>query len=100
MHQTHKNTNFIKETLLQLKSHIDHHILILEDVNNTLSPILIRQKLTREMIKLADTIGQMDLAVTRTQESIPSSQDFMTLSPKLTTYRDPEQVSTDTGQLK
>jgi hypothetical protein len=55
-----RTTKFIKETLLWLKSHIVlHTLMMLEDVNNTLSPIVTRQKLNREMIKLAETIGQI-----------------------------------------
>lgn len=81
-----RTTKFLKETLLQLKSHIDPHTSILGDVNNTLSLVVIRQKENREIIKLTDTIGQMDLTVTKNQENTPSSQHFMKLSPKLTTY--------------
>ena len=73
--------------------------MILGDVNNALSPTVISQKLNREIIKLADTEGQMDLAVTQTQENISSSQNSITLSPKLTTYWNTEPVSADTGKL-
>lgn len=45
---------FINEKLLQLKSHIDPHTLIVEDFSTPLSPIdkSSRQNLNREMLEL------------------------------------------------
>jgi exonuclease III len=54
---------FVKEVLLQLKSHIDPHTLIVGDFNTPLSLIgrLLRQKLNREMPELIGITNQMNL---------------------------------------
>lgn len=60
------NTNtpmFIKDTLLQLKSHFDPHILISGIFSTSPSPIdkSLRQKLNRQILELTDIINQMYL---------------------------------------
>jgi hypothetical protein len=52
-----RTSNFIKETPLQLKSHIDLHTLIVTDFKTPLFPTdrSSRQKLNREILKL--TVG-------------------------------------------
>jgi hypothetical protein len=54
---------FIKETLLEFKSHMESHALIVEDSNTSLLPMdrSLRQKLSREIMKLRDVMNQMDL---------------------------------------
>jgi hypothetical protein len=49
----------VKETLLQLKSHISPHRLIVRDFNTSLSPLdrSSRQKLNREMLELTNTLN-------------------------------------------
>lgn len=56
---------FIKETLIQFKSHIHPHLLIVDDFKNPLSPVdrPSRKKLNREMLELTDVINQIDLTV-------------------------------------
>ena len=51
MHQTHA-TMFIIETLLKLKSQVNHHTLLVGDFNTPLSPMdrSSSQKLNRELI--------------------------------------------------
>jgi exonuclease III len=55
--------NFIKHTLNDLKSLINHNTVIVGDYNNFLSSIdrLSRQKINKEILELNDTIDQMDL---------------------------------------
>jgi hypothetical protein len=54
---------FVKETLLKPKSHIEPHILIVEDFNTPLSLTyrILRQKVNRKIMKLTDIMNQMDL---------------------------------------
>lgn len=53
---------FTKETLLQFKSHIHPHSLIVDDFKNSLSPVdrSSGQQLNREMLELTDVINQID----------------------------------------
>ena len=55
---------FVKEVLLQLKSHIDPYRVIVNNFSTPLLPINkpSRQKLNREMLELSDIVSQMDLA--------------------------------------
>ena len=72
-------STYVKETLLKLKSHIKPCTLIVGDFNTSLLPMdrSTRQKLNRELRKLADVTNQMDLASiehsTQTQKNISSS---------------------------
>ena len=99
-----RTTKFIKETLLWLKSHIVlHTLMMLEDVNNTLSPIVTRQKLNREVLELADITNQMDLTCLQNISHKHERIYILLLikpSPKLTTYMGTKQVSTYTRKLK
>jgi hypothetical protein len=57
--------NFIKQTLLDLKSQTDHNTMIVREFSTPLSPILVssrpKKKFNKEMSKCSDTIDQMDL---------------------------------------
>jgi exonuclease III len=79
----------VKETLLKLKSHIEHHTLILKDFNAPFSPMdrLSRQNLNREIMKLIDTMNQMDLIdIYRTFH--PNTKEYTFLSaPHGTFYK-------------
>jgi hypothetical protein len=55
--------NFIKQTLLDIKIHIDPNTIIVDGLTTTLSSIdrLCRKKTKRESSELNDTTDQMDL---------------------------------------
>jgi hypothetical protein len=55
--------NFIKHTLLDLKTQIDHNKVVAGDFNTCLSPVdrSSRQKLNKETLELNDTIDLIDL---------------------------------------
>jgi hypothetical protein len=84
-------STFVKETLPNLKSYIKLHTIIVEDFNTPVSPIewSLKQKLKREIMKLADVMNQKVLSdVYRTFHpntiiSIPYSQQYMEPSLKL-----------------
>jgi exonuclease III len=52
-----------KEILLKLKSHIEPHTLIVGDLNTPLSSMnrASKHKINREIVKLTDTLKQMDI---------------------------------------
>lgn len=54
---------FVKETTLQVTSHVDVHMLIIESHKTPLPTmnLLSRQKLNRDILNLADVINQKDL---------------------------------------
>lgn len=88
----------IKETLPQLRSHIEPHTLIVGDFSTQRLPIdsSSTQKLNKDMLKLTDVINQTDLTdICRTFDpniNISSFQHLMQNSPKLTTYLNTKQV--------
>jgi exonuclease III len=53
--------NFIKHTLLNLKTLTDSNTVVVGDFNTPLSPIKSRQKITKESLELNDTIDPMNL---------------------------------------
>lgn len=95
MYIKQRGTKFLNKALLQLKSHIDPHILIVGYFNTTLlaKDRLSRQKLIREMLETTDVINQRELTdIYRTL--YPTTKEYTfplhltELFPKLTTCTD------------
>jgi hypothetical protein len=80
---------FAKETLLKLKSHIELHILRVEDFNTQLSPIdrSSRKKLSREMRKLTDIMNEMDPINISLKLNILSSHHLINPSSMLAIFQ-------------
>jgi prefoldin subunit 5 len=54
--------NFIKHTLKDFKAHLESNTVVVGDFNTSLSPIDRSSKqINKEILKLNDTINQMDL---------------------------------------
>lgn len=94
-----KTPKFSKETLLQLKSHIAPHTLIMVYYNTRLSPVArsARQKLNKEMLQVT-IINQMYIEdIYRTfhlnTKDLPSSLYLIELFPKLITLWPRESLS-------
>lgn len=60
-----RTPKFVKETPLQLKSHIDPHTPTVGDFNISLSPMdrSSRQKLNKEIQQLTDFINQISITI-------------------------------------
>lgn len=98
---------FIKEALLQIKSHIDPHTMIMDDFNTSLSSIdrLPRQKQNREILELNNVINQIDLAdIYRTL--YPNTKEYTFLPAahgifsRIEHTLDTKQASTETRKVK
>jgi hypothetical protein len=86
--------NFIKHTLKDLKAYIDSNTVVAGDFNTPLSPIdrSFKQKISKEILELIQTIDQMDLAMSteyfiQLLHNIHFSQHPMELSLKLSYCR-------------
>ena len=85
-------TTYVKESLLEFKSHIQPHTLIVGDFNTPLSLMdrPTRQKLIREIRELRDVMNQMDLTAiehsTQMGKNIHCFQHLMEPYLKLITY--------------
>lgn len=85
----HKGPQFIKETLLHLKSYSDSHTVIVDGVINTpLSPTERSSRLTpnREMMQLPGIISHMDQRVTNN----PNTRDHTFFPATLNRHRKKE----------
>ena len=58
-----REPTFIKETILKLKTDIEHHTIIMRDFNTTFSLMdrSLTEKLKRDKLKLIEVMKQIDL---------------------------------------
>jgi hypothetical protein len=75
--------NFIKHTLMDLKTQIHSNTVEVEDFSTSLSPLdrSSRQKINKETLKLNDTIDLMDLTDTTEYSSCNSTIYILLGSP-------------------